>query len=200
MDRHNLLQRIGKRALIITSLVLIPLLTMAQHSNTKQTVLEAFKTDASMRWELIADGVMGGVSTGELAFVQTQDQAWLRLTGLVSTANRGGFIQARFYLQDPLPSAARGLWLTARGNNERYFVHVRTSGTILPWQYYQASFEVTRQWQEIRLAWSDFKPSGGLSGSLLRATPLPEAIKSIAIVAFGRDHQAEVEIATIGYE
>jgi hypothetical protein len=25
-----------------------------------------------------------------------------------------------------------------RGNNQRYFVHLPTGGTPLPWQYYQA--------------------------------------------------------------
>lgn len=191
---------IGKRAIISASLALIPTLTMAQPSNTPRTVLESFSTDPSSSWEFIADGVMGGVSTGQLTFPRTRGQTWLQLTGSVSTENRGGFIQARYYLQNPLPSTAQSLWLKVRGNDQRYFVHVRTSGTILPWQYYQAGFEVTGQWQTISLPWSEFKPSDGLSGSLLRATPLPEAIKSIAIVAFGRDHQAEVEVAEIGYE
>ena len=98
-----------------------------------------------------------------------------------------------------LPDSAQGIWLKTRGNRQPYFVHVRTSGTVLPWQYYQATFEVTDQWQEIKLSWDDFKPSGGLSGSFLRDVPLPSKIKSIAIVAFGRDHQADVEVAEIGY-
>jgi hypothetical protein len=34
---------------------------------------------------------------------------------------------------------------------------------------------------------------------VLRNTPLPEKIKSLAIVAFGRDHEADVEVAEIGY-
>lgn len=189
-----------KRTIMAVSLALIPSLTMPEPSNTKQIVLESFSDNPSLRWVFIADGVMGGVSTGELTFPKTPGETWLRLTGSVSTENRGGFIQARFSLTEPLPPSANGLWLKVRGNDQRYFVHVRTGGTILPWQYYQAGFEAKGQWQTVHLSWSDFKPSGGLSGSLLRTTPLPETIKSIAIVAFGRDHQAEVEVAAIGYE
>ena len=40
---------------------------------------------------------------------------------------------------------------------------------------------------------------GGRSGALLRATPRPDRLRSIAIVAFGRDHEAEVDVREIGY-
>ena len=198
----------------IASLTLA-LMTMANATNSTNTtnasnatdmapvVLEDFSGTPSERWEFIADTVMGGVSSGSVQFLSQDGQGFLRLAGTVSTANNGGFIQARLPLSntkiDPLPDTAQGIWLKARGNGQRYFVHVRTSGTILPWQYYQASFEATAQWQDIKLAWGDFKPSGGLSGSLLRDVPLADKVKSIAIVAFGRDHQADVEVAQIGY-
>jgi hypothetical protein len=155
------------------------------------------------RWEFIADTVMGGVSTGNVQFVTDNEQTVLKLSGTVSTANNGGFIQARLPLDQTatkqLPDTAQGIWLKARGNGQKYFVHVRTSGTLLPWQYYQAAFGTSDQWQTIKLAWDDFKPSGGLSGSILRDVPLATKVKSIAIVAFGRDHEADVEVAEIGY-
>lgn len=166
-------------------------------------LLEDFKSDAQNRWEFIADTVMGGVSSGSVQFLSDNGQPVLRLTGTVSTANNGGFIQARLPLEQtathPLPDSARGIWLKTRGNGQKYFVHIRTNGTILPWQYYQAEFEATREWQMIELPWASFKPSGGLSGSLLRDVPVANEVKSIAIVAFGRDHDADVEVAQIGY-
>jgi hypothetical protein len=177
--------------------------TMTFASDTQPVVLEDFSNLPESRWEFIADTVMGGVSTGNVQFLSKDGQGFLKLSGKVSTENNGGFIQARMPLDmtstHTLPDSAQGIWLKARGNNQPYFVHVRTSGTVLPWQYYQATFEVTDQWQDIKLAWEDFKPSGGLSGSFLRDVPLAGKIKSIAIVAFGRDHQADVEVAEIGY-
>jgi len=163
-------------------------------------MLENFNKGAQDRWEYIADTVMGGVSEGRVQFVTADDQTVLKLSGNVSTQNNGGFIQARLPLQEALPESAQGIWLKVRGNNQPYFVHLRTSGTLLPWQYYQAKFEVSDTWQVVRLPWSAFEPSEGFSSVLLRETPLATKIKSIAIVAFGRDHQADVEVAEIGYE
>jgi hypothetical protein len=180
------------------------------NSQGPMILLEDFRNTPQDRWEFIADTVMGGVSTGRVQFVSLQSpddpaqmDTVLQLSGTVSTANNGGFIQARLPLaqtsNNPLPDSAKGIWLKTRGNEQKYFVHVRTSGTILPWQYYQASFEVTRDWQVIELPWDSFKRSDGISGSLLRDVPLADKIKSIAIVAFGRDHEADVEVAQIGY-
>lgn len=193
--------------LIFLTILLLTNISVAMSSTAKPIVLENFTnipaSTPQNRWEFIADTVMGGVSTGRVQFVTENGQTFLKLSGTVSTANNGGFIQARLPLDqtttNPLPEDAQGIWLEARGNGQKYFVHVRTSGTLLPWQYYQATFEVTDQWQDIKLAWDAFKPSGGLSGSLLRDVPLAGKIKSIAIVAFGRDHEADVEVAQIGY-
>ena len=88
-----------------------------------------------------------------------------------------------------------GVRLISRGNDQRYFVHLRTSGMILPSQHYQAGFDVTGRWSEMRLPFDTFRPSG----ALLRATPRAERLRSIAIVAFGRDHEAEVDVREIGF-
>ncbi|QFT94040.1 Complex I intermediate-associated protein 30 (CIA30) [Roseovarius sp. THAF9] len=147
------------------------------------------------RWTYVGDTVMGGVSEGA-ARVETQSgQPVLRLTGQVSTANNGGFIQTRTKL-DTAPSAdAYGVVIEARGNDQRYFVHLRTTGTSLPWQYYQAAFDVTSDWREYRLPFEAFKPSG----NLLRAVPDADSIRSVGIVAFGRNHQADISVRLVGF-
>lgn len=151
-------------------------------------------TDAA-GWSYLSDQVMGGVSEGRAQLAEEDGQPVLRLTGDVSTANRGGFVQVRLKLPAPLPADATGVILTARGNDQRYFIHLRTRGTALPWQYYQAPFDVTRDWQQIRLPFESFQPSGGL----LRATPRPGSIQSIGLVAYGRDHKADVSVTAIGF-
>lgn len=57
------------------------------------------------RWWFFWDGVMCGVSTGEVAFLQEDGRTHARMTGRVSTSDRGGFIQMRMELASP-PSAA----------------------------------------------------------------------------------------------
>lgn len=60
------------------------------------------------RWAFFSDQVVGGVSEGRVTFEQADGQPILRLTGMVSTENRGGFIQVRTRLDAPLPIWRRG--------------------------------------------------------------------------------------------
>ena len=146
-------------------------------------------------WLFFTDGVMGGVSSGGVVFAQEDGQPHARMTGRVSTANRGGFIQIRLDLASPPPEATIGVRLVVRGNDQRYFVHLRTAGTILPWQYYQAVFDVTQTWCEVRLPLDAFVASG----ALLRAVPRPRSLTSVAVVAFGRNHDAEIDVREVGF-
>ena len=110
------------------------------HTPANATEIDDFSGAPAQRWEYFSDRVMGGVSTGQAAF----PGGALRLTGTVSTANNGGFIQARLKLGERMPEDAKALVLRVRGNGEGYFVHLRTGGTFLPWHYYQAPIPSTR--------------------------------------------------------
>ena len=92
-------------------------------------------------------------------------------------------------------ATGRGVRLVVRGNNQRYFVHLRTSGTVLPWQFYQAGFDVTGSWTEVRLPLEAFNASGGL----LRAVPRVRSLSSVAVVAYGRDHDAQIDVREVGF-
>ncbi|MFU8897645.1 MAG: CIA30 family protein [Roseinatronobacter sp.] len=183
--------RIFRPVLIATLLAC----TTAPGLLASQTLIEDFTMQPETRWRFFSDGVMGGISTGQVEMRQEGSVAFARMTGRVSTANNGGFIQMRLDLQTPPPDGTQGVRLVVRGNDQRYFVHLRTSGTVLPWQYYQAGFDVTGTWAEIRIPLDAFSPSG----ALLRAVPRVGSLRSVAIVAFGRDHDAEIELREIGF-
>ncbi len=163
--------------------------------------MDQFDNDSQRHWTYVSDQVMGGISEGGMVFAQNDSQYFARMTGQVSTDNNGGFIQFRRTITKEalgtkgVLGSATGVFLRVRGNSERYFVHLRTSGTLLPWQYYQASFEVTEQWQMIKLPLTDFQRSG----SWLRTHLNPASIRSIGVVAFGRDHSAQIDVAEIGF-
>ncbi|MCP4206939.1 MAG: NADH ubiquinone oxidoreductase [Shimia sp.] len=158
-----------------------------------EDMFETFETNPSTRWTYFADTVMGGVSTGDATFDRDASDSFVRLTGNVSTDNNGGFIQVRRPLSDRLPADTKGVRLNVRGNGGVYFIHLRTKGTRLPWQYYQAPFATAPDWAEVQLPFSAFKPSG----QFLRKIPRAETVTSIAIVAFGRDHTALVDVSEI---
>lgn len=156
---------------------------------------EDFMMQSDPRWRFFTDQVMGGLSSGSVAFITEDGQTFARMTGRVSTANRGGFIQMRLDLSTPPPEDATGVRLVVRGNDQRYFVHLRTGGTALPWQYYQAGFDVTQAWTEVRLPFAEF----AASGAMLRREPRPGSLRSLAVVAYGRDHDALIEVREAGF-
>lgn len=170
------------------------LLCAALTASAQDMMTEAFEGQPETRWRVFTDGVMGGESSGQVTFERAQGAAYAHLTGTVSTANNGGFIQMRRDLPEGAFEGATGIRLIVRGNTQRYFVHLRTKGTVLPWQYYQGGFDVTREWTEIRLPLTRFERSG----RMLRATPRAGSLTSVAIVAFGRDHTADIEIREVG--
>lgn len=179
-----------QRIFLIVVVLCAPLASTAQ-----DMMIDNFEGQPELRWRFFADTVMGGISTGDVSFVREGGDVFARMTGAVSTENNGGFIQIRTELSSPPPDGTTGIRLVVRGNDQPYFVHLRTTGTLLPWQYYQAGFEVTRDWTEVRLPLVDFKASG----KLLRSVPKAGKLQSVGIVAFGRDHEAEVEVRELSF-
>ena len=179
----------------IYAFILTLLMTSLLEANVM--MIDDFEPGSKVNWEYLSDQVMGGVSEGS-ARVGTDNEtgnAYAHMTGNVSTDNNGGFIQLRARLQSGVGKDMSGIYLRARGNNEKYYIHLRTRGTMLPWQYYQAEFEVTDQWQVFRLPLVDFSPSG----SWLSKSPKPKSIRSVGIVAYGRDHLASIDVDEIGF-
>jgi hypothetical protein len=167
----------------------------AEPAPSAATAAEEFSMTPATGWRFLTDQVMGGVSTGGIVFATEDGASFARMSGRVSTANRGGFIQMRLALPTPPPEGMTGVRLVVRGNDQRYFVHLRTTGTILPWQYYQAGFEVTEGWTEIRLPFAAFTASG----ALLRRVPGPGSLTSVAVVAYGRDHDALIDVREVDF-
>ena len=114
-------------------------------------------------WKLFTDRVMGGVSTGAVAMEIVHGRRALRMRGLISLERNGGFVQMARALGVPGAaerdaSAYTGIALTVYGAPGRYFVHLRTLDTRMPWQYYSAPLPVSGTWTEVRLDWAAFTP------------------------------------------
>ena len=146
-------------------------------------------------WNYVADTVMGGISTGGVEFKTIEGEAIAVLTGNVTTENNGGFIQIRRDLRRVDLDNANSIKLIAKGNNQKYFLHLRTSRTILPWQYYQIGFKVEEKYKEYILQINEFEKSGSFQPNSVN----PRTISSVAIVAYGRDHKAEIYIKEISF-
>lgn len=143
----------------------------------------------ALEWAFLSDRVMGGISEGSASL----GGCAVRLSGRVSTANRGGFIQVRTELPRGLPDTVEGLVLKAKGMPGRYYVHLRTARDRRPWQFHQASFEVGEDWREVRIPFRDFEARGGAANGVA-----PGEVRFVGLVAWGRDHDADVALSGIG--
>ena len=173
--------------------MILMLLLAAAPAMADPLLIEDFSDGAETRWRYTSDRVMGGISDGGAGIGTEDGVTYAQLRGTVSTANNGGFIQIRQELQTRLPIEATGIVLRVRGNGATYFVHVRPDASRRPWQFYQAAFETTTDWQDVTLPWSTFKSQGGLD-----ATFTPDSLRSIGIVAFGADYEADLDVDWVG--
>lgn len=146
-------------------------------------------------WRLITDGVMGGVSDGQLSIDRVENEGCLRLQGDVKLDNSGGFVQAALDLsKDALQDIQNyaGLMLEVYGNDERYNVHLRTRDNRLPWQSYRATFTAAPEWKTLHLPFAEFSPSR--TDKALDVSRL----KRIGVVAIGREFRADICIGRLG--
>ncbi len=149
-------------------------------------------------WKLFTDRVMGGVSTGDAAVEIVHGRRALRMRGLVSLERNGGFVQMARALGAPGAaerdaSAYAGIALTVCGSPGRYFVHLRTLDTRVPWQYYSAPLPVSETWTEVRLDWAAFTPQA-------LVTPLDTSrLLRIGVVAGFSEFAADVSVEQVAF-
>jgi len=155
---------------------------------------DGLKSSYGPAWRLITDGVMGGVSQGQLTADVIAGRACLRLRGDVSLKNNGGFVQAALDTDGEAPLNAAGysgVLLEVYGNGEQYNLHLRSADVWLPWQAYRASFTAPAAWRTVLIPFSAF--SGYRIGAALDAS----ALERIGLVAIGRAFTADLCLARL---
>lgn len=180
----------------INTFILILIMSFITKKNSSEEVLfDNFSKKTEKKWEFISDQVMGGVSYGKHDFLSDSRKNYIRMTGFVSLDNNGGFIQVRRKLSKGEQKIIKGIKLELRGNNQGYYVHIRTKYTFLPWQYYQGKLATTEEWKEIKLRLEYFKRSGRLLPKKIN----PKHVTSIALVAFGIEQDVRLDVSKITF-
>ena len=164
-------------------------------SMAKGKKFENFNPESVRTWSFFSDGVMGGVSVGKALLKKSGQDNFVRIEGIVSTANNGGFIQIRHNLRKPLEDSIKGIRLKVRGNGENYYIFIRTKSTLLPWQFYKLEFPTSKKWSIIELKFKNFERSSSFIRKIFKSS----SIKSIGIVAYGRDHSAMIDVSEIDF-
>ena len=113
----------------------------------------SFRSDDS-RWQVVLDGVMGGLSTGEVD--RTRDG--IVFHGELSLENNGGFSQIRTPIETGTLSGADGIEIEVRGDGRSYIFDARVANFQVMAGSFQHGFETTdSEWTTVRLAFSDFR-------------------------------------------
>ena len=141
---------------------------------------------------------MGGKSEMSTAIMQEDGRRFIRMSGDVSVKNNGGFIQTRLKLASGLgtfdASDYRGIRLRVRGEGTGYYIFLRTSSTVFPWLHYKAPINTGEGWTTVDIPWSEVEKGDFGSPGKFK----PSKLKSLALVAYGRDFRAEVDLQEIG--
>ena len=149
------------------------------------------------RWQYFSDRVMGGISTGAAIIDEVAGRRALRLQGDVSLANNGGFIQVALDLGagggDFDAGAYEGIAITARGDDDRYAVSLRTADVRRPWQSYRCEFTAGAGWQTHYLPFADFLPNR-------IERPLDtRRLRRLGVIAIGDAGPVDVAVARVAF-
>jgi hypothetical protein len=120
---------------------------------TAQPFSLSFKSSES-RWQVVVDGVMGGLSTGEI----DRTDNGIVFHGDLSLENNGGFSQIRTPIQQGSLEGADGIEIEVRGDGRNYIFDARVANMRVMAGSYQHKFDTKDgEWTTIRLPFTDFK-------------------------------------------
>jgi len=138
--------------IIATGTQIKPTSTMANN----EILLEDFSSDNHLEWQIINDGVMGGISEGrfKINIDQTAD-FW----GMVSLENNGGFASVRALLNKPASGDFGKIVLRVKGDGKRYSFRIRTDVNFDGVAYASTFATKKDEWTEHEFVPADFTPT-----------------------------------------
>ncbi len=126
----------------------------ARTLNTGEIIIEDFDTFDLLDWQIVNDGVMGGISTSNF---RVFDNATSSFQGNLSLANNGGFASMRAYYNSSLEGISK-IKISVKGDGKRYIFRVRTDEVY--WAAYGISFETIKdEWIDYEFQLKDFIPT-----------------------------------------
>lgn len=123
--------------------------------NNNQTIYDFSTKSSSGQWRIVNDVVMGGISKSD--FIINKDST-VTFKGTLYPDNNGGFASVRTYFDGSDLNEYSGIILSVRGD-KIYDIRFRTNDKFDGYAY-QAKFHANNsQWTEIKISFSDFKPT-----------------------------------------
>jgi hypothetical protein len=122
---------------------------------TQKVLIDFRSPDEATHWEIVNDGVMGGISQSTLLMSQNQPAIF---TGDVSLENYGGFASIRTYPRDYQLQSYDGLLIRVKGDGKRYRLRLRTDDEFDGVAYQAIFLTKPEEWVTVKLPFSDSIP------------------------------------------
>jgi monofunctional biosynthetic peptidoglycan transglycosylase len=160
-------------------------------SKTSTPIIDFTRGDET--WPHINDGVMGGVSSGEM--VAAAGHATFR--GTVSFDNNGGFSSVRSRAEVHDLSAFDGLVVRVRGDGKRYGFRLKTDASFDGVSYQAEISPPAGEWREIAVPFTEFVPV--FRGRTVPGHPPldPSRITTFGLIVSRQEGPFSIDIASI---
>ncbi len=145
-----------------------------------QSITEFDSDEKSMGWQIVNDGVMGGLSKGAMSVAK---DGILTFSGTLSLENNGGFSLVESKALDLNLSNDLGILLLVKGDGRKYQFRVESDATYrgMPVSFSGTFSTEKGKWQQVKVPFSEFK--GGWRGRDLPDETLnPAAIGRVGIL------------------
>ena len=134
-------------------LIFVIFMMSTQNSNSTKVLYDFTAFDRPAGWRIINDGVMGGLSKGN---IEMDDQGNGVFWGSVSLANNGGFSMASLSLSTTPVTGYSKVVLELRGDKKKYQFRLKSQRGQM--HSYVKTFETSREWEFIEVSFEELEP------------------------------------------
>lgn len=136
-------------------ILILTLIILMQDSSTMQKMIYDFSKEVKPTgWLIINDGVMGGLSRGNITMDEEGNGVFW---GHVSLENNGGFSLARLTLPSLDASGFSKIVLEVKGDSKRYQFRLKEKKGQM--HSYVHFFETNGEWQSIEIPFEKLRPA-----------------------------------------
>jgi len=132
------------------------LLVQAVAEQTLRPLFDFAGPEAAQQWQVVNDGVMGGVSDGRFR-ITPEDT--LEFFGTLSLENNGGFASVRTKPADLDINAGDDLVIRVKGDGREYVLNLYTKSRRMAFSYRAPLPTVMNEWTEVAVPLEDFIPT-----------------------------------------
>jgi monofunctional biosynthetic peptidoglycan transglycosylase len=141
---------------IRNAVLLWALVVQVANQSALQPLLDFSGPDTAQKWQVVNDGVMGGVSDGR--FRMTVDKT-LEFFGRLSLENNGGFASVRTKPMDLGINAGDTIVVRVKGDGREYVLNLYTKSRQMAFSYRAPLPTMKDEWTEVSVPLEEFIPT-----------------------------------------